>query len=64
MEGLQQELRRHIKKHDAIQGSEWKKITNHIIRKIQKIDSAPFNTGFNMLDVTGPATIQNKYGWL
>jgi hypothetical protein len=33
MEGLIRELRRHIKQYDAIQGSEWKKITNHIIKK-------------------------------
>jgi hypothetical protein len=26
------ELRRHIKQYDAIQGSEWNKITNHIIK--------------------------------
>jgi hypothetical protein len=33
MEGFQRELRRHITQYDAIQGSEWNKITNHIIRK-------------------------------
>jgi hypothetical protein len=33
MEGFQRELRRHIKQYDAIQGREWKKITNHIIRQ-------------------------------
>jgi hypothetical protein len=33
MEGFQQEPMRHIKKYDAIQGNEWKKITNHIIRQ-------------------------------
>jgi hypothetical protein len=32
MESFTRELRRHIKQYDAIQGSEWKKITNHIIR--------------------------------
>jgi hypothetical protein len=41
MEGFQRELRRHIKQYDAIQGSEWKKITNQIIRQYQKIDSPP-----------------------
>jgi hypothetical protein len=41
MEGFQRELRRHIKQYNTIQGSEWKKITNHIIRKYQKIDSPP-----------------------
>jgi hypothetical protein len=60
MEGFQRELRRHIKKYDAIQGSEWKKITNHIIRQYQKTDSPPFNTGFNMLVITGPAKDTNK----
>jgi hypothetical protein len=64
MEGFQWKLRRHIKQYDAIQGSKWKKITNHIIRKYQKIESPPFNTGFNMLVVTGPAKTQTKYGWL
>jgi hypothetical protein len=64
MEGFQRELRRHIKQYDAIQGKEWRKITNHIIRQYQKIDSPPFNTGFNMLVVTGLAKTQTKYGWL
>jgi hypothetical protein len=36
MEGFTRELRRHIKQYDAIQGSAWKKITNHIIKKIRK----------------------------
>jgi hypothetical protein len=63
MEGFQRELRRHIKQYDAIQGSEWKKITNHSIIQYQKIDSPPFNTG-KMLVVTGPAKTQTKYGWL
>jgi hypothetical protein len=58
MEGFQRELRRHITQYDAIQGSEWKKITNHIIRQYQKIDSPPFNTGLNMLIVTGTTTTQ------
>jgi hypothetical protein len=62
MEGFQRELRRHIKQYDAIQVSEWKKITNHIIRQYQKIGSPPFNTGFNMLIVMGPAKTQTKYG--
>jgi hypothetical protein len=64
MESFTKELRRHIKQYDAIQGSEWKKITNHIIRKYQKIDSPPFNTGFNMIIVWGPSTADTKYGWL
>jgi hypothetical protein len=64
MEGFQRELGRHIRKYDAIQGSKWKKITNHVIRQYQKIDSPPFNTGFNMLVATGPSTTQTKYGWL
>jgi hypothetical protein len=64
MEGFQRELQRHIKQYDAIQGSEWKKITSHNIRQYQKIDSPPFNTGFNMLVVTGPSTTQTIYGLL
>jgi hypothetical protein len=64
MEGFQRELRRHIKQYDAIQGSELKKITNHIIRQYQKIDSPPFNMGLNMLVITGPAKTYTKYGWL
>jgi hypothetical protein len=64
MESFTRELRRHIKQYDAIQGSEWKKITNHIIRQYQKIDFPPFNTGFNMIIVRGPSTADTKYGWL
>jgi hypothetical protein len=64
MEGFTRELRRHIKQYDAIQGSEWKKITNHIIKQYQKIDSPPFNTVFNMIVVQGPSTTDTKYGWL
>jgi hypothetical protein len=51
MECFTREIRRHIKQYDAISGSEWKKITNHIIRQYQKIDSQPFNTGFNVIIV-------------
>jgi hypothetical protein len=64
MESFTRELRRHIKQYDAIQGSEWKKITNHIIRQYQKIDSPPFNTGFNMIIVRGPSASDTTYGWL
>jgi hypothetical protein len=64
MEGFTRELQTHIKQYDAIQGSEWKKITNHIIKQYQKIDSPPFNTGFNMLVATGPSPTHTKYGWL
>jgi hypothetical protein len=64
MEGFQRELQRQIKQYDAIQGSEWKKITHHIIRKYQKINSPPLNTGFKMIVVAGPAKTQTTYGWL
>jgi hypothetical protein len=64
MESFTRKLRIHIKQYDAIQGSEWKKITNHIIRQYQKIDSPPFNTGFNMIIVRGPSTTGTTYGWL
>jgi hypothetical protein len=64
MESFTRELRRHIKQYNAIQGSEWKKITNHIIIQYQKIDSQPFNTGFNMIIVRGPSASDTKYGWL
>jgi hypothetical protein len=64
MESFTRELRRHRKQYDAIQGTEWKKITNHIIRQYQKIDSPPFNTGFNMIIARGPSTADTKYGWL
>jgi uncharacterized protein YdaU (DUF1376 family) len=63
MESFTTEIRRHIKQYDAISGSEWKKITNHIIRQYHKIDSQPFNTGFNMIIVKGPSASNNKYGW-
>jgi hypothetical protein len=64
MESFTRELRRQIKQYGAIQGSEWKKITNHIIRQYQKIDYPPFNTGLNMIIVWGPSTAYTKYGWL
>jgi hypothetical protein len=64
MEGFTRELPRHSKKYDVIQGSEWKKITNHIIKPYHKIDSPPFNTGFNMLVVKGPSPTHTKYRWL
>jgi hypothetical protein len=64
MESLTREIRQHIKQYDAISGSEWKKITNHIIRQYQKIDSQPFNTGLNMIIVQGPSASDTKYGWL
>jgi hypothetical protein len=34
------------------------------MRQYQKIDSPPFNTGFNMLFVPGPAKAQTKYRWI
>jgi hypothetical protein len=40
------------------------RITNHIIRQYQKIDSQPFNTGFNMIIVQGQSASDTKYGWL
>jgi hypothetical protein len=64
MESFTREIRQHIKQYDAISGSEWKKITNHIIRQYQKIDSQPFNAGFNMIIVEGPSASNTKYGWL
>jgi hypothetical protein len=64
MESFQRELRRHTLQYEAIQGTEWKKITNHIIKQYQKIDSPPFNTGFNMIVVQGPSANQTKYAWI
>jgi hypothetical protein len=64
MESFTRELCRHIKQYDAIQGRECKKITNHIIRQYQKIDSPPFNARFNMIIVQGPSASDTKYGWL
>jgi hypothetical protein len=64
MESFTREIRRHIKQYDAISGSQWKKITNHIIRQYQKMDSQPFNTGFNMIIIKGPSASNTKYGWL
>jgi hypothetical protein len=54
MESFQRELRSHTIQYEAIQGTEWKKITNHNIKQYQKIDSPPFYTGFNMIVVDGP----------
>jgi hypothetical protein len=50
--------------HAGIQGTEWKKITNHIIKQYQKIDSPPIYTGFNMIVVDGPSTNQTQYEWI
>jgi hypothetical protein len=36
MESFTREIRRYLKQYDAISGSEWKKIANHIIRQYQK----------------------------
>jgi hypothetical protein len=63
LEGFQRELSRHIKQYEAIQGNEWKNITNHLIRQYHKIDSPSFQTGFNMIILTGPK-LQTKYEWL
>jgi hypothetical protein len=41
-----------------------KKITDHIIKQYQKIDSPPFSTGFNMIVVQGSSTTDTKHGWL
>jgi hypothetical protein len=64
MESFTRELRRHIKQYDDIRGREWKKITNNIIRQYQKIDSPPFNTGFNMIIVRRASTAGTKYRWI
>jgi hypothetical protein len=64
IESFTREIRRHIKQYDAISGSEWKKITNHITSQYQKIDSQPFNTGFNVIIVKGPSASDTKYAWL
>jgi hypothetical protein len=60
MESFTREIRRHIKQYDAISGSEWKKITNHIINQYQKSDSQPFTTGFNVIIVKGPLASDTK----
>jgi hypothetical protein len=44
MESFQRELRRHIIQYEAIQETEWKKITNHVIKQYHKVDSPPFYT--------------------
>jgi hypothetical protein len=64
MESFQRELRRHTIQYEAIQGTEWKKITNHIIKKDQKIYFPPFYTGFNMIVVDGPSAKKTKYEWI
>jgi hypothetical protein len=60
MESFQRELRRHTIQYEAIQGTEWKKITNHVIKQYQKVDSPPFYTGFNMIVVKGPSANQKN----
>jgi hypothetical protein len=64
MESFQKELRRHTIQYEAIQGTEWKKITNHIIKQYQMIYSLPFYTGVNILVVDGPSATQTKYEWI
>jgi hypothetical protein len=64
MESFTTELRRHIKQYDVIQGSEWKNITNDIIRQYHNVDSPPFNMGFNMIILRGPSASDTKYRWL
>jgi hypothetical protein len=64
MEIFQRELRRQTIQYEAIQGTEWKKITNHVIKKYQKVDSPPFYTGFNMIVVNSPSANQTKYEWI
>jgi hypothetical protein len=63
MEAFQRELSQHITQYDAIQGNEWKKINNHIISQYHKINSPPFQTGFNIRILAGPKQ-QTKYAWL
>jgi hypothetical protein len=63
MGGFQRELSSHIKQYDAIQGNEWKKITNHLIRQYHKIELPPFQTGFNIRFLAGPKE-HMKYEWL
>jgi hypothetical protein len=63
MESFQRELRRHTIQYEAIQGMEWKKITNHVIKQYQKVDSPQFYTGFNMIVVkTHQQTKQDMNG--
>jgi hypothetical protein len=38
--------------------------TIYIMKLYQKIESPPFNTGFNMLVIMGPSPTHTKYGWL
>jgi hypothetical protein len=64
MESFQRELQRNTIQYQAIQGTEWKKITNHIIKQYQKIDSPSFYTSFNMIVVDGPSANQTKYEWI
>jgi hypothetical protein len=64
IESFQRELRRHTIQYEAIQRTEWKKITNHIIKQYQKVDSPPCHTGFNMIVVNGPSANQTKYEWI
>jgi hypothetical protein len=54
MEGFQRELSRHIKQYDSIQVNAWKKITTHLICQYHKINSPPFQTGFNIRVLAGP----------
>jgi hypothetical protein len=44
MKIFQRELRGHTIQYEAIQRTEWRKITNHVIKQYQKVDSPPFYT--------------------
>jgi hypothetical protein len=61
---FQRELRRHTIQYEAIQETEWKKITNHVIKQYQKVDSPTFYTGFNLIVVNCPSTNQTKTEWI
>jgi hypothetical protein len=63
MEAFQRELSCHIKQYDALQGNEWNKITNHIIKQYRTIEEPAFQTGCNTIILAGPKQ-KTKYAWL
>jgi hypothetical protein len=63
MESYQQDLLCHFTQYNSIKGTEWKKITNDVIKIYRKIDEPAFQTRLNTIIITAPMT-QTQHTWL
>jgi hypothetical protein len=63
MESYQRDIMRHLKQYENIKGTEWKKITNNIIKQYRKIDEPAFQTGLNAKILLGPKN-HKYYRWI